>query len=189
MRIGLPKFEFHFRDKYFQVSEPILWLSVNTSYEGDSLLPKDMAILNCLERKKKPYIFVKDAYISSWDSVPKDSSGAPVKGAPIETKFGINVYSSRINFKESPFPLINTAKFTGYVNSANDDGWMYLQCGYRSTKNKEIKYRTVPILNPSTYNPSIIGKKVYVDGSTCARSPGREDRLYVVANNLIILDD
>lgn len=162
---------------------------MNTSYEGDSLVPKDQLILDNLTKNSKPYIFVKDAYISSWESVPKDSSGAPVKGAPSETKFSVNVYSSRVTMRVSPFPFINTAKFTGYVNSASDDGWMYIKCGYRGAKNKEIKYRTVPVINPKTYDPSLIGKKVYIDGAACARSPAREDRLYVIADNIITLDD
>jgi hypothetical protein len=183
-RIGLPKFDFDFRDTYHDIQKPSLWLSVSVNYEVDSLVTKDKALLNLLDQRK--YVFIKDSKITNWMKKPKED-GKEIVGAQPEMQFSLETYSHHVSLSEKPYPRINYCTFTGLVDAADSNGKIKLRTAYRAGKGKEVKHRYIPVINPGQFDPALKGRRVLVTGSICGVTPNRENNLYVVANNIVML--
>jgi hypothetical protein len=183
-KITLPKFEFDFRGKHVAIDNPLVWLNINVTYENNALKKSDRSFLEALETRK--YVIIKNAKITNWTAVPRDSSGIPLQGAPPETKFSIDSKAHDIGLSDRQYPLVNACTFSGIVEDVTDSGWIMLKTSYRGgMKQTEIKHRTIPILNPKDYEPTLKGSRVLVLGRVCSVMPNRKDKLYILADTII----
>jgi hypothetical protein len=183
-RIGLPKFEFQFKDELKQVERPNVWLSIRTSYtEGGKLQEKHQEVLD--HCTNGAYIMVMNSSVSDYEVMPKDENGNVIMGAPKEKRFSLNVSPSNVFFSQSPFDDMNMGIFSGYVSEVKSSGYVLVKSSYR---NKEgLSYRQIPIVTNEKVDSSLKSSRVLVIGSVCGKTPGRETKLYVVSKKIIRL--
>ena len=183
-KIALPKFEFVFRGDNKIIDNPIVWLNVNVNYEDGMLKKSDRSFLDVLSTKK--YVIVQDAKITNWISIPKDTNGNPLQGAPPELRYNVETRSSKIGLSDRPYQVINSCTFSGTVEDTSPSGWITLKTAYRGgIGQKEIKHRNIPVLNPGDFNPTLKGSRVLVMGKVCSTLPNRKDKLYILADEII----
>jgi hypothetical protein len=153
------------------------------NYENDQLIPKDKAFLSKITTN--PYALIKDAKITNWTSIPKDSDGNVIEGAPGQLRFSIDTYSHHIKLRDREYPVINNCTFTGVVKEVDVSGKISLRASYSNPKSREIKHRIIPVLSPHSYAPELMNDQVMVIGRVCGKKPGGEDQLYVVGDQIV----
>ena len=183
-RIGLPKFEFQFKDELKQIERPNVWLSIRTSYtEGGKLQEKHQEVLD--HCTNGAYIMVMNSSVSDYEVAPKDESGNVIMGAPKEKRFSLNVSPSNVFFSQKPFDDMNMCIFSGYVSEVKPSGYILVKSSYR---NKDgLSYRQIPVVTNEEVDSSLKSSRVFVIGSVCGKTPGRETKLYVVSKKIIRL--
>jgi hypothetical protein len=183
-KISLPKFEFDFRGKHIAIDNPLVWVNINVNYENNALKKSDRSFLEALDTRK--YVIIKDAKITNWEAKPKDSSGNILDGAAPELRFNVDTKAFNIALSDRPYPLVNNCTFSGTVEDSTDSGWIMLKTAYRGgIGQKEIKYRTIPVLNPREFEPTLKGSRVLVLGRACSIMPNKKDKLYILADTII----
>lgn len=183
-RVGLPKFEFQYKDELKQIDRPNLWLSINTSYtDSGSLKEKDKQLFeHCTNND---YIMVMNSTISDYEVSARDESGNVIEGAPKEKRFSLTVSPSNVFFSQKPFEDLNLCVFSGYVSEIKQSGYMLVKSSYRNKNG--LSYRNIPIITNEEIDASLKSSKVFIVGSVCGKTPSRDSKLYVVSKKIIRL--
>jgi hypothetical protein len=181
VRIGLPKFEFNWQDQVKIIDSPNIWCNIKVSYDNNGLLERHQEILNTCATG--PYCIVSGGKITDYEVKVKDADGNIVEGAPMERRYNLDIGARDISFSRQPIEDINQCIFTGYVEDYKSNGSMIVKSSYRAKD--QMKYRKIPVIWNGPFDNTLNSSRILVLGSICGKTPTRESKLYVVANNII----
>ena len=180
-RIGLPKFQFDFNGELRVIDSPNIWCNIKVSYDNNGLLKQHQQILDkCSE---KPYAIVSSGKITDYEAKAKNDNGDIIEGAPMERRYNLEIGSRDISFSSTPLEDINQCTFTGYVEEYRSNGSMLVKCSYRAKD--QMKYRRISVIWDNQFDNSFKSSRVLILGAICGKTPAKESKIYIVANQII----
>lgn len=181
-RVHQSRSRFDFGGEIKTINSPTIWLTIKTDYEnGVMKRASKFAFDACNE---KLFIFVNGAKITDYDHIPKDANGNAIAGAPMETRYNVEISASGCSFSERPYSDINIATLSGDVVEASE-GKFKLKIPYVGKTG--LKFRHAVVMTDRPHDPGLIGKRVFVSGEVFGKTPAGTDLVYVVAKQYEVI--
>lgn len=182
VRVQQSRSRFSFKNEDIVLNSPTIWLTIKTDYENNVLKRMSKYALDaCTE---KLFIFVNGAKITDYDHHPKDANGNAIAGAPIETRYNLEVSSSGCSFSEQPYSDINIAMLSGTVVE-NKEGKFKLKMPYMGKSG--VKFRHAVVMTDKPFDPALVNKRVFVAGEVFGKTPSGTDLIYVIARQFEVI--
>ena len=121
--------------------------------------------------------------ITDYEAKAKNDNGDIIEGAPMERRYNLEIGSRDISFSSTPLEDINQCTFTGYVEEYRSNGSMLVKCSYRAKD--QMKYRRISVIWDNQFDNSFKSSRVLILGAICGKTPAKESKIYIVANQII----